>query len=58
LKIKLDENLGRRTPSKRRGAIKTLKERLLEMPSVGDDKDFVRRRDVGRRTESRRKPQR
>jgi hypothetical protein len=58
LKIKLDENLGRRIPSKGRGATKTLKERLLEMPSVGDDDGFVRRRDFGRWAESRRKPQR
>lgn len=35
---------------KPRGAAKTLKQRLLEMPLVGEDVDFVRPRDVGRRT--------
>jgi len=35
---------------KARGTGKTLKQRLLEMPAVGDDADFARRRDVGRRT--------
>jgi plasmid stability protein len=35
---------------KGRSAGKTLKQRLLEMPSVGEDKDFARTRDVGRRT--------
>ena len=34
--------------SRRRG--KTLKERLLEMPEVGDDADFDRPRDLGRKT--------
>lgn len=33
-----------------RSAAKTLKQRLLEMPSVGRDADFVRSRDRGRRT--------
>ena len=33
-----------------RSAGKTLKQRLLEMPSVGEDKDFARPRDLGRRT--------
>jgi plasmid stability protein len=28
----------------------TLKDVLLEMPSVGEDRDFARLRDVGRRT--------
>ena len=35
---------------KSRGTAKTLKQRLLEMPAVGDDEDFARPRDVGRRT--------
>lgn len=35
---------------KARGTGKTLKQRLLEMPPVGDDADFERPRDVGRRT--------
>jgi plasmid stability protein len=35
---------------KGRSAAKTLKQRLLEMPPVGDDRDFARPRDVGRRT--------
>jgi antitoxin FitA len=29
---------------------KTLKQRLLEMPAVGDEEDFARPRDTGRRT--------
>jgi plasmid stability protein len=29
---------------------KTLKQRLLEMPAVGEDADFERPRDLGRRT--------
>lgn len=29
---------------------KTFKQRLLEMPAVGNDEDFARPRDVGRRT--------
>lgn len=29
---------------------KTLKRRLLEMPRVGDEEDFARSRDTGRRT--------
>ena len=33
---------------RRRG--KTLKERLLEMPEVGDDADFDRPRDLGRKS--------
>ena len=35
---------------KLRGAAKTLKQRLLEMPSVGQDADFARSRETGRRT--------
>ena len=35
---------------KSRVAAKTLKQRLLEMPGVGEDEDFARPRDVGRRT--------
>jgi plasmid stability protein len=35
---------------KPRMATKTLKQRLLEMPPVGDEKDFARPRDTGRRT--------
>ena len=35
---------------KPRGGAKTLKQRLLEMPAVGEDADFARPRDVGRRT--------
>jgi len=34
--------------SRRKG--KTLKDMLLEMPSVGDDSDFERPRDFGRKT--------
>ncbi len=33
-----------------RTAGRTLKQRLLEMPAVGDEKDFARPRDTGRRT--------
>ncbi len=33
-----------------RAAGKTLKQRLLEMPRVGDEDDFARPRDTGRRT--------
>ena len=33
-----------------RGGAKTFKQRLLEMPSVGNDRDFARSRDLGRRT--------
>lgn len=33
-----------------RRAGKTLKDLLLEIPAVGDDADFERPRDVGRRT--------
>ncbi len=33
-----------------RSAGKTLKRRLLEMPPVGQDSDFARWRDLGRRT--------
>ncbi|MEO8189484.1 MAG: DNA-binding protein [Acidobacteriota bacterium] len=33
-----------------RSAGKTLKQRLLEMPPVGQDGDFARSRDLGRRT--------
>jgi plasmid stability protein len=33
-----------------RAAGKTLKQRLLEMPLVGDEEDFTRLRDIGRRT--------
>ncbi|HYV41740.1 MAG TPA: DNA-binding protein [Thermoanaerobaculia bacterium] len=33
-----------------RAAGKTLKQRLLEIPLVGDDEDFRRPRDIGRRT--------
>jgi plasmid stability protein len=33
-----------------RGERKTLKQRLLQMPSVGEDADFARVRDLGRRT--------
>ncbi len=32
-----------------RAAGKTLKQRLLEMPAVGDEEDFKRPRDIGRR---------
>lgn len=35
---------------KPRRAAKTLKQRLLEMPAVGEDADFARPPDVGRRT--------
>ncbi len=35
---------------KPQGAAKTLKQRLLEMPAVGEDVEFARPRDVGRRT--------
>lgn len=35
---------------KPRRAGKTLKQRLLEMPAVGEDADFARPRDVGRRS--------
>ncbi len=31
-------------------AARTLKQRLLEMPAVGGEKDFARPRDTGRRT--------
>lgn len=34
----------------RRRKGKTLKDRLLDMPSVGEDVDFDRPRDVGRKT--------
>jgi len=34
----------------RRGLGKTLKRRLLEMPSVGSEGDFARPRDTGRKT--------
>jgi plasmid stability protein len=33
-----------------RGERKTLKQRLLQMPSVGEDADFARVRDLGRQT--------
>jgi plasmid stability protein len=33
-----------------RGERKTLKQRLLEMPPIGDDADFARPRDLGRPT--------
>ena len=32
-----------------RSSVKTLKQRLLEMPFVGKDSDFERPRDLGRR---------
>ena len=35
-----------------RSASKSLKQRLLEMPAVGEAKDFARPRDIGRRTRS------
>jgi len=35
---------------KPKGAAQTLKESLLEMPAAGEDGDFSRPRDVGRRT--------
>lgn len=35
---------------KRRRAGKSLKQRLLEMPGVGEDADFERPREVGRRS--------
>jgi hypothetical protein len=49
LKIKLDRNRGSRVALKGRSATKTIKQKLLEMPPVGKDKDFARRPDAGRR---------
>ena len=35
---------------KPRRAAKTLKQKLLEMPGVGEDRDFARPHEVGRKT--------